>query len=407
MKFGVLPTISIAHGLSHFFHLLLAPLFPLIKLEFSLSYAQLGLLMTVFFIVSGVGQALAGFLVDKVGPFPVLLASISSFILATAFLSTAASYPLLIVGSVFAGLGNAAFHPVDYSIMNSRIAPEKLGSAYAVHGICGNIGWALAPLFLLGIAGISNWRIAIAGAGVLAAAVLVLVCTQRAELNVQASKPVPQNDSKAIVPANANTSFLLLPAVWMSFAFFFAYAIALGGVQSFGAEAAGKLHEVSPKWIALCLSSYMIASAIGMLIGGRLVIDPNKAEQVIGLGFLSAAVIALIIAFAPVSGLAVPLLFGLMGFGSGLAGPSRDLLVRRAAPPGATGRVYGVVYSGLDAGMAIGPYFFGLMMDAKQPLAVWICIALFQALLIGTAFTVGKYAPKGGTATAVKGSAKA
>jgi MFS transporter, FSR family, fosmidomycin resistance protein len=397
MKFGVLPTISIAHGLSHFFHLLLAPLFPLIKLEFGLSYAQLGLLMTVFFVVSGVGQALAGFLVDKVGPLPVLLASIGSFVLATVLLSTAAGYPLLMVGSVFAGLGNAAFHPVDYSIMNSRIPPEKLGSAYAVHGICGNLGCALAPLFLLAIAGISNWRIAIACAGLLATAVLVLVYSQRSVLAVETRKPQmqPSNIKTASTQASPSTSFLLLPAVWMSFAFFFAYALALGGIQSFGAEAAGKLHEVSPKWIALCLSSYMIASAIGMLIGGRLVKDPNKAEQMIAVGFLSAAVIALVIALAPVSGVAVPFLFAVMGFGSGLSGPSRDLLVRRAAPPGATGRVYGVVYSGLDAGMAIGPFVFGLMMDAKQPMAVWICIALFQALLIGTAFTVGKFAPKG------------
>jgi MFS transporter, FSR family, fosmidomycin resistance protein len=397
MKFGVLPTISIAHGLSHFFHLLLAPLFPLIKLEFGLSYAQLGLLMTVFFVVSGVGQALAGFLVDKVGPLPVLLASIGSFVLATVLLSTAAGYPLLMVGSVFAGLGNAAFHPVDYSIMNSRIPPEKLGSAYAVHGICGNLGWALAPLFLLAIAGISNWRIAIACAGLLATAVLVLVYSQRSVLAVETRKPQmqPSNIKTTSTQASPSTSFLLLPAVWMSFAFFFAYALALGGIQSFGAEAAGKLHEVSPKWIALCLSSYMIASAIGMLIGGRLVKDPNKAEQMIAVGFLSAAVIALVIALAPVSGVAVPFLFAVMGFGSGLSGPSRDLLVRRAAPPGATGRVYGVVYSGLDAGMAIGPFVFGLMMDAKQPMAVWICIALFQALLIGTAFTVGKFAPKG------------
>ena len=121
--------VSIAHGCSHFFHLIVAPLFPWLKVEFDLSYAQLGLLMTVFFIVSGVGQALAGFLVDRIGAVPVMLAALTSFVLATLTLSSAPSYPLLMVGCVLAGLGNAPFHPVDYSILNARITPTRLARA--------------------------------------------------------------------------------------------------------------------------------------------------------------------------------------------------------------------------------------------------------------------------------------
>jgi MFS transporter, FSR family, fosmidomycin resistance protein len=398
LKLGVVPTISIAHGLSHFFHLLLAPLFPLIKAEFGLSYAELGLLMTAYFIVSGVGQAMAGFVVDKVGPVPVLYGALVSMIAATAIAGTANDYMMLMLASILAGLGNASFHPVDYSILNARVTPEKLGHAYAVHGISGSLGWAFAPIFLLTIAHASTWRIAIGSAGVLAFAVLLMVWWHRVELSPEISTRAVKlpADVSTIKPKPAESvfAFLTLPAVWMSFAFFFAYAVALGGVQTFGAEAAAKLHTIDPKWIAYCLSSYMFASAGAMLLGGRLVKDTSKAELIIGLGFLSAAVVALVIGFAPVSGLAVPLLFGLMGFCSGIAGPSRDLLIKKATPPGATGRVYGVVYSGLDAGMAIAPYGFGLMMDAQQPLAVWVGIAVFQGVLIVSALGVGKFASR-------------
>jgi MFS transporter, FSR family, fosmidomycin resistance protein len=396
LKLGVLPTISIAHGLSHFFHLLLAPLFPLIKAEFGLSYAELGLLMTAYFVVSGVGQALAGFVVDKVGPVPVLFASLGLMILATVVAATGNSYTWLMVASALAGIGNASFHPVDYSILNARIAPEKLGNAYAVHGICGSLGWAAAPLFLLTIAQASTWRVAIACAGALACAILLMVWWHQGVL-------MPERKSSLAIEAQANQSpkpqesaftFLTLPAVWMSFAFFFAYAIALGGVQSFGVEAASKLHELDPKWVAYCLSSYMMASVVAILVGGKLVADISRAEKIITGGFVSAAFIALVIGFAPVSGLAVPLLFGVMGFCSGIASPSRDILIKRATPPGATGRVYGVVYSGLDAGMALAPLGFGMMMDAKQPVAVWVCIAVFQAVLIVSAMGVGKFASK-------------
>ncbi len=392
----MLPVISIAHGLSHFFHLLLAPLFPLIKAEFGLSYAELGLLMTAYFVVSGVGQALAGFVVDKVGPVPVLFASLGLMVLATVVAATGNSYAWLMFASVLAGVGNASFHPVDYSILNARIAPERLGHAYAVHGICGSVGWAAAPVFMLTIAHASTWRIAIACAGLLACAVLLMVWLQREVLE-------PEPKAAVVVETNANGfpkaqesvfAFLTLPAVWMSFAFFFAYAIALGGVQSFGAEAASKLHELDPKWVAYCLSSYMMASAVTILVGGKLVSDISRAEKIIAAGFVSAAFVALLIGFAPVSGLAVPFLFGVMGFCSGIASPSRDILIKRAAPPGATGRVYGVVYSGLDAGMALAPLGFGMMMDAKQPIAVWVLIAAFQAVLIVSAMGVGKFASK-------------
>jgi MFS transporter, FSR family, fosmidomycin resistance protein len=394
VNFGVLPTISIAHGLSHFFHLLLAPLFAFIKVDFGLSYAELGLLMTAFFVVSGVGQAMAGFLVDKVGPVPVLIGSLVCMIFATLLIATSANYAMLVLGAIFAGLGNASFHPVDYSILNARIKPEKLGSAYAVHGICGSLGWAFAPLFLLSIAQVSTWRVAIASAGGLACAVLLMVWWHRVELTPPAVIRPAKSTAIAGKPAESVFAFLTLPAVWMSFSFFFAYAIALGGVQSFGAEAASKLHDIDPKWIAYCLSSYMFASAGAMLLGGRLVSDTTRAGKIIGAGFFSAAIVALLLGFAPISGLAIPFLFGVMGFCSGIAGPSRDLLIKKAAPPGATGRVYGVVYSGLDAGMAIAPFCFGLMMDAKQPIAVWVCIAAFQAVLIVSALGVGRFAAR-------------
>ncbi len=67
----IIGLVGLGHGTSHFFHLLLAPLFPWLKDAFGLSYAELGLLMTVFFIVSGVGQAAAGFVVDSIGAVPV------------------------------------------------------------------------------------------------------------------------------------------------------------------------------------------------------------------------------------------------------------------------------------------------------------------------------------------------
>ncbi len=383
----VITVISVAHGVSHFCHLLLAPLFPWLKVEFGLSYAELGLLMTVFFVVSGIGQAASGFVVDRIGALPVLLVSIALFVLAACGLAMSTGYAGLLGFSMLAGLGNAAFHPIDFSILNARVHVSRLGKAYAAHGVSGSLGWALAPVFLVGIAGIAGWREALFAAAGLAAIVWLVIWRNRDVLAVQVHRAAA---GSATGGSEGPFDFLRLPAVWFSFLFFLTATFALSGVQSFGPEAARSLHAVPVAWVAMCLTTYMLASAAGSVAGGYLAADPSRAERIIGIGFAIAALSALVLAMASWPAWMVPLMFVLMGFGAGLAGPSRDLLIKRATPPGATGRVYGTVYSGLDVGLALGPAVFGLMMDNGHPTWVWLTIALFQASLIVSAFNIGR-----------------
>src|SRR5690606_24136789 len=184
--------------------------------------------------------------------------------------------------------------------------------------------------------------------------------------------------------------FLRLPAVWLGFAFFCAFAFALGGVQSFAPEAARLLHDVPLEAVAWCLTAFMLASAGGTVLGGFIAGDPERAERVIAACFGAAALFGLSLAWLPWPGVAVPFVFAAMGVAAGLANPSRDMLIRRATPPGATGRVYGVVYSGLDLGMSTSPLFFGMLMDANSPKLVFVGIAAALALLILGAFRAGR-----------------
>lgn len=394
----VIVVVSIAHGLSHFFQLIIAPLFPWLKDAFALSYSELGLLMSVFFVISGVGQALSGFLVDRVGPVPVMLGALGLFAGGAAVLAISPNYAGLMAGIALAGLGNASFHPVDYSILNSRISSERIGKAYAVHGVSGNIGWAVAPLFLVGITQWLSWRHALGAASLLALAVLALVWANRDALRMAprlvagAGGAAGTGGKAAAAPAGGMLDFLKLPAIWLSFAFFFAGSLALGGVQNFGTESSRQLHQVPLHLAAWCLTAYMLSSASGTLIGGFLAGKPERAEQIIGTCFATAALLALSMAFLPWPGWSVPVLFGLIGVSAGIANPSRDMLIRRAAPPGATGRVYGIVYSGMDTGMAVAPLVFGMLMDAHAPAMVWVGIAVAQAGMILGAMGTGRAA---------------
>ena len=151
--------VALAHSASHFFQLMLPPLFPWLASDFGLSYAELGGLMAVFYVVSGVGQALSGFIVDRIGARPVLFASVALFVLASLAAAGATGYAGLALAATLAGLGNAPIHPVDFSILNKRVSPRRLGHAYSVHGITGSLGWAVATAFFAGIAGLTgSWR---------------------------------------------------------------------------------------------------------------------------------------------------------------------------------------------------------------------------------------------------------
>jgi len=379
---GVIGLVGLAHLISHFCQLLLPPLFPWLREAFDASYTQLGFLMTIFFVVSCAVQAGSGFLVDRHGPRPVLLGGLALIGLAAFGFAASTSYWMLAACALVAGVGNGVFHPVDYTLLNRKVSAPRLGHAYSVHGITGSLGWALTPALLVPIAIASSWRVALACGGALAWAVLLVLWLNRRTLDL------PKVAPKASEEGGATFAFLRIPAVWMCFWFFFLYAVVLSVVQAFAPEAARRLHDVPVALVAMCLTIYMVCNAGGVLAGGFLASDPSRCERVVAAGFGTAALIALSIGLLPVPAVAIPVLFGAMGLASGIAGPSRDMLVKRSTPENASGRVYGIVYSGLDIGQAIAPLVFGRLMDHGHFTGVWMGLVAAQLLLVASAFNV-------------------
>lgn len=384
--------VSIAHGLSHFFHLIIAPLFPWLKDDFKVSYVELGLLMTVFFVVSGTGQAMAGFLVDKKGPRPVLMVAIAGFVVSALVLSMAQSYWVLVVGVAIAGAANSVFHPVDFSILNARISPPRLGYAFTAHGLSGNLGWAGATAFLAGMAALLGWRTALYCAAGLASAVWVLLWVYKAHIDVpvatKSAVSVGKTDTQA--PASDSTfGFLASSQVWLCFGFFALATMALSSFQTFGSTLLKDQYGFSAGLASQVVTLYLVCGAVGMVVGGWLVTRVARSEQQIALAYGLSALGALAIALHWLPPVLALVVIALMGFAYGLAGPSRDMLIKKSTPKGATGRVYGVVYSGADVGFAIGPVLCGWLIDHQLGSGVFYALAVFQVLAIACAYSVG------------------
>jgi MFS family permease len=380
----VIGLVGMAHGTSHFYHLILAALFPWLKPAFNLSYAELGLLMTVFFVISGIGQALAGFVVDRFGARAVLCSGIALLGLSALALAAAPNYTMLLAGAMLAGVGNSVFHPADYTLLNQRVSKARLAHGFSVHGISGNIGWALSPLFMTFVTSVWGWRTALLSAAALPVIVLAILFVNR-----HALRPDPIVRAAPGSAASNTLGFLRLKSVWMCFAYFFITALALGGIQSFASTAMVALYGVSLALATSAYTAYMAASAVGMAMGGFLAARSNDHDRTIAIAFGAAAALAVLLGMAVLPGWMAVVLMGAIGFTSGIAGPSRDLMIRAAAPPNATGRVFGVVYSGLDSGLSVGPLIFGALMDAHRPAWVFVLIGVFQAMAIATAVGVG------------------
>ena len=389
--------IGLAHGSSHFFHLLLPPLFPWLIKDFGFSYSELSVLVSVFFIVSGVGQALAGFVVDKFGARRILFISLTNFAIAGVIAGTAHSYAQLMLAAIFAGLGNAPFHPVDFTILNKRVSAQRLGHGFSVHGLSGNLGWALAPVFMAGITtATDSWRVACLCGAALAAIIWVIMFINRDALDDRVTSPNSSTanaaKAQAAAPGAAQEhpmAFLKLPSVWLCFSFFFWTTCAMSAIQSFASPALQQLYGLPASVTAYVVTGYMLFGALGMVIGGFLVGKVERLEKVISASLLGSGILLALVGTHWLPAYVALGVAMLAGFGTGLAGPSRDMLVKRAAPPGATGRVYGMVYSGLDLGFCLAAPVFGYMLDHHMNAGVFFGAAIGMVLSVVSAGLVG------------------
>ena len=369
---AVIGLISFAHGMSHFYQLLLAPLFPFVKDELGVSYAALGFLVAVFYTLSGLLQPLAGFVVDRYGARGVLLGGIGFMIGGVLVQGFAGSYAMLVLGAVLGGIGNSVFHPCDFAILNARVSSGRLGYAFSAHGVVGYVGYALAPVFSVSIGAAYGWQAALLAGAALGFGLFALLLMNSRHLQIEAQL------RKASIGTQARVLFAA--PVILCFVYFAVFAAGLTGLQSFGVSAMVEQYRVTATSASTALTAYLVSAALGILAGGFVAARTSRHDFVAAAGMATSALAVLLVAMSLTPPAALPAALALAGFASGMVAPSRDLIVRASTPPGAAGRVFGFVYSGLDVGTFITPVFYGWMLDHSLPQAVFYTVFGFTAL---------------------------
>ena len=353
----VMGLVGAAHWASHFFQLVLPALFLFLKDEFQVSFAALGLLTTLLYGASGLAQTPAGFLVDRYGARRVLLSGLTLASLATIGFGLVQSYWLLLPLSVLAGLGNSVFHPADLAILTAKISPHRIGRGYATHALCGNLGWAAAPILMIGLAQMWDWRVAIMAAGCLGLIIVAAFMIWGTDLDDDNIHTAP-GDGGGKIPMGRladNIRLLFSTTIISCFLYFAFLSAALIGIQNFGIPAMVDMFGLTLAEAGRGVAGFLLGTAGGIFIGGIAADRTDRHDRIAIAGMTTAALFMLYIATNDLPVTTVLTLNLLAGAASGITTPSRDMLVRAATPKGASGRVFGFVYSGLDLGSALIP----------------------------------------------------
>lgn len=385
--------ISFGHMLSHFYFLVLPPIMPLLRSDLDVSYTALGALMSGFALAGAIAQTPVGFLVDRVGARIVLVAGLFIEGLCIALMGFAGGYWMLMALYVAAGIANSVFHPGDYAIMVASVSRQRLGRAFSVHLFSGNVGFALAPVVMGGLAVIWDWRAALVLTGCVGMVWAVVLWTQASVLDddvrAREARASEREDRKtADGTGGSGVQLLLSLPILMCLAFFIMMTLGFAGIKSFFVVATDVLYGTPLSTANAALTGFMLAGALGVLAGGVLADRLGARVGTAVITLTAAAATVLLVGSVPLGTVLLIAVMAASGFLQGLLMPTRDLLVRAVTPDGSMGKVMGFLSSGMMLASGLVPVVYGWVLDNADARWIFWLSALFIAaalLTFGTA----------------------
>ena len=381
----VITGVSAAHFVSHYYLLLLPPLFGFVRAEYALSYTELALALTAFNVTSAALQAPTGFLVDWLGARTVLILGLLLGAAAIAVAGIVHSYWVLVLMFGVAGVANTAYHPADYAILSHQVSSARMGYAFSIHTFAGFLGSAVAPVTLLFMQSVIGWRGAFIGAAILGFAVGLLLLVQGG--GSLSDRPVPSEDDAAgrqEKESRADWALLLSAPIIRNLIFFTLLSVTSVGIQFYSVAALGALFGTSPAVGNTGLTAYLLLGAVGILLGGVLATRVPRHAFIAVIGLVVSSAATLLIGLVDLGAFLFVLVMSVGGLFSGILLPSRDLIVREVTPPGSFGRVFGFVTMGFNIGGVFSPVIFAALIDHDAPRAVFLLTAACGLLSILT-----------------------
>lgn len=395
----VVGSVTLGHGANEFFSIALPPIIPFLVTDVGISYAEAGLLLTVFFVMYSVFQLPAGMLGDRLGKKRLLVGGLVLMTAGIFLASTAQSYPVLLGAQAIAGIGGSTFHPTGMAMISDVETPSTEGKAMGVFGFGGAIGTMAAPVLIGGLAALGGWRLALIGATILGVVITIAFLFLYQSTPTQSSAPRPDGGRRLTIrnliqnlkqyldiPISRGIGIVFLATIFLSIE---KRAIHTFTTAYIAAEVGGSASIGNLGFFAL-----LVGGSLASLGAGKLA-DRFNRGMIGGLAAISTAGLVGATVYVPrfVGGLPPAVVFGLLTGWFFLIGvtlyacsPVKNALVSQEAQRGYSGSLFGVIQTASAMGSAIGPAVFGVLATRWGVVAAYPAIATVGVVLAGLFF---------------------
>ncbi len=385
----VVGLVSAGHFFSHVYMLLLPPLFPVLREVYGVGFTELGFTIAVFSVTTGLTQAPMGFLVDRYGARSILIGGLMLESVAFGLIGFFPHYSALLALMVVAGLANAVYHPADYAILSASVAKDRMGRAFSIHTFAGYLGAAVAPVTVLFLADLTDWRTAIVTCALIGGAVGIAIA-RNSEVLFDATNTRRQQFPSTQQHVRSGLDLLFSAPILMGLLFFAGLSVASRGMSDFGVSALHLMYDAPLTETAAVLSAYLFLSPAGVLVGGWIADRTTRHELITVLCLMLIGAAIFVVAATKLSLQNVAIVLALAGLFNGIVAPSRDMLIRAVTPPSEMGKVFGFVSTGYNIGGIIAPVMFGYLLDNVEANLLFWAVGLVSLLTILTVVLRGR-----------------
>lgn len=289
--------LTFSHALTHVFPASLAPLLPLIRAEFDLSYTVVGILTFTLSLCWAFSSIPAGMASDKIDRMKLIL---SMFLLVSIFSSTMiliSTLPGVLLLLILLFLSIGIFHPSAYSYLSDRYSKEK-GKVFGIFEAGGSIGVLIAPL-VAGLVGFYfGWRYVYTLWAIPAFTMAFLFYRFSLKNKLRDVKTNKGNEKKMIkesLPERGLFHYLHFKAIYLAQGFF---GFVVGGSVSFLPLFLTDVRKLSVSTAGGMLTLFLAGGLVGKMIGGRYS-DIWGPRRIIGIGFLITSFFLILVPLIP------------------------------------------------------------------------------------------------------------
>jgi MFS family permease len=364
----VLAAASLLHLTNDAAFAILYPLLPIIAVELSLSYTEVGLVKAVFSGASSALQLPVGLLAERFGLYRVLVLGNAWVGAGLLVMALAGGYLALLAAALLAGLGGNAQHPLAAALVSRSVPVGRVSRALGTLNFIGDLGKLIGPLLVGGLAPLLGWRPVLAGIGAWTLLLSLTLLVDRMTVPLATSPPA------------AGAALDRRPA-----ARGFAWLLVAGALDNATRGAALTFlpflvqeRGLAPELTSLLFGLLFAAGAAGKFACGWLGDRWGAAVLIVVTELVTAACLLGFLVTAPLAALPLALLFGFM-----LNGTSSPLTaaVAQLVAPERRAWAYGAYFTVTLVSSALAPFVYGLLADRAGLTVVFVALAGLTAAI--------------------------